>query len=60
MKKIAALAKKLITTLGGIADLRDAHAYGGLAMFGYGVHLYAPWAAFALCGLVLFWIGVRR
>lgn len=60
MKKLSTLARKLLGIIGDTVDLRDAHAYTGLAMFGYGVHMYAPWAAFTLCGLVLFWIGVRR
>jgi len=41
-------------------DLRDAFAFGGLAMLGYGTHAIYPPAAWILVGGVLFLIGVRR
>lgn len=41
-------------------DLRDAHVYGGIASIGYGLSGISQPAAFAVCGLLLFLIGVRR
>lgn len=60
MKKFYTLAKRVRDSVSGVADLRDAHAYGGLAMVGYGIYTYTPGAAFIVCGTVLFWIGIRR
>lgn len=48
--------KQLATLL----DLRDALAFGGLAMLGYGLWLIAPPAAFIVCGAALFWLGAGR
>jgi len=38
-------------------DLRDVVVFGGIAMMGYGLWLFRPWIAFAVCGAVIFRIG---
>jgi len=40
-----------------IIDLRDVFVFGGIAMMGYGLWMYKPWVAFAVCGAVIFRIG---
>ena len=44
-------------TIGKLVDLRDGFVFGGIAMMGYGLWLYRPWIAFAVCGAVIFRIG---
>jgi len=51
--------RKIISTLAGAIDLRDAFVFGGIALVGYGVHAIYPPAAFIVVGLAVFWIGVR-
>ena len=41
-------------------DLRDYHVYCGLIMIGYGLHMLHPAAAWAIPGLMLFWLGVKK
>ncbi len=45
--------KKIITAI----DIRDVLLFGGLAMLGYGLHLFHPWIAFSVCGVLLMAIG---
>ena len=40
-------------------DLRDVLVFGGIAMIGYGIAALSPPAAWIVCGLMLFWLGVR-
>lgn len=49
----------LLQKLRAAVDLRDAFAFGGLAMVGYGLHAIYPPAAWIVVGAVLFWIGSR-
>mgnify|MGYP001570257772 CR=1 FL=1 len=41
-------------------DVRDVIVFGGLAMIGSGIAALSPPAAWIVCGLMLFWLGVRR
>lgn len=41
-------------------DLRDVFVFGGLAMIGNGVAAIYPPAAWIVCGVALFWLGVRH
>lgn len=59
-RRLMAMIRAALGALSGTADLRDAHAYGGLAMLGYGLHEVSPASAWMVCGLILFWLGVRR
>jgi hypothetical protein len=43
-----------------LVDLNDAHAYGGLAMLGYGLQQLWPGVGWVICGAALFWLGVRK
>lgn len=54
------LATSLYCAVTHTFDLRDVHIYGGLLMAGYGIAMISPAAAWSLCGISLFWIGVRR
>lgn len=38
-------------------DIRDCFVFGGLGVMGYGLYLFRPWVAFAVCGAILFLIG---
>jgi len=38
-------------------NLRDAFAFGGLAVMTYGLYLWRPWVAFAVCGFILMMAG---
>ncbi len=40
-------------------DLRDVIVFGSVAMIGNGVAALSPPAAWVVCGLMLFWLGVR-
>jgi len=63
MKNISRRIRAALTAIKDSApdlDIIDAHTYGGLALLGYGLHQLSPAAAFAVCGLMLFWMGVRR
>jgi len=46
--------KKILTAI----DIRDVLLFGGLAMLGYGLHLYAPWMGFAVPGAILTALGL--
>lgn len=41
-------------------ELRDAFYFGGVAMIWYGLQQVSPPAAWALCGGIFLWTGVRR
>lgn len=41
-------------------DLRDAFAFGGLALVAIGLWQIYPAAAFIVSGAALFWLGVRK
>ena len=41
-------------------DVRDVIVFGSVAMIGNGIAALSPPAAWIVCGLLLFWIGVRR
>jgi hypothetical protein len=58
--RVVVAVRNAVSKLTGIIDLRDAHAYGGVAMCAYGVWQIYPPGAWMLAGLVLFWLGVRR
>jgi hypothetical protein len=51
--------RKLHSLLASLIDLRDAFAFGGLAMIGYGLFSIYPPAAWIVVGGILLWIGVR-
>lgn len=60
--KISLRLKKAVDAVKRIAsvfDLRDAHAYLGLLMIGAGLCWVSIPAALCLCGLLIFWMGVR-
>jgi hypothetical protein len=57
---VVAWVKKGMALVAEQLELRDVLAFGGLALFGYGVHCIYPPAAWILCGAVLFWLGVKR
>jgi hypothetical protein len=40
-----------------LADTRDVLVFGGLAMMGYGLHLYQHWLGFAIPGFFCLLIG---
>lgn len=40
-------------------DLRDVIVFGGIGMVGNGIAALSPPAAWVVCGLMLFWLGVR-
>ena len=40
-------------------DLRDVIVFGSIAMIGNGIAALSPPAAWVVCGLMLFWLGVR-
>ena len=42
----------------GTVGIRDLFVFGGLGLMGYGLHLYEPWVAFAVCGACLTAFGV--
>lgn len=54
-----AYMRERLRQLAGLFDLRDAIAFGGLGMVGFGLHLIYPPAAYIVCGAVLFWLGAR-
>jgi len=37
---------------------RDVFVLGGLGMLGYGLYLFTPWTAFAVCGALLMLLGL--
>lgn len=41
-----------------IVGIRDLFVFGGLGLMGYGLHLYEPWVAFAVCGACLTAFGL--
>lgn len=49
----------MLKRLRQLVDLRDAFVFGGLGMVGYGLYLVCPPAAWIVCGVALFWLGVR-
>lgn len=51
--------RERLRQLAGLIDLRDAIAFGGLGMLGYGLYLIYPPSAWIVCGGVLFWLGAR-
>lgn len=60
--KLPARLRAFLQTLvkcAAVFDLRDAHAYCGLTMIGLGLAMNSPAAALTLCGLLIFWMGVR-
>lgn len=46
--------------LANLLDVRDALAFGGLGLVGYGLHMIYPPAAFIGIGAALFWLGAGR
>jgi len=40
-------------------EIRDIFVFGGLVMLGYGLYQFIPWVSFAVCGFLLFFVGVR-
>ena len=50
--------KKFFLAVEKIVNLRDVTVFGGIAMMGYGLWMYRPWVAFAVCGAVLSAIGI--
>lgn len=38
-------------------DVRDVLVFGGLGILAYGLHLFRPWLAFTVCGVLLMTIG---
>ena len=51
--------KKVFATIKGWFDIRDVFVLGGLVMLGYGLYQFIPWVSFAVCGFLLFFVGVR-
>jgi hypothetical protein len=51
--------RERLRQLVSLFDLRDAVAFGGLGMVGYGISMIYPPAAYIVCGAVLFWLGAR-
>lgn len=39
-------------------DLRDLFVFGGLAMLGYGLWLFAPWVGWSVAGAILMSFGL--
>lgn len=39
------------------SNVRDFFYFPGMAMLGYGLYLYRPWIAFAVCGVLLMLTG---
>lgn len=52
--------RPLLRRLAGLLDLRDVHAYAGLAMLGYGFNAIHHGAGWVAAGAALLWLGVRR
>ena len=44
--------------LAGVFGIRDFFVFGGLALMGYGLHLYEPWVAFSVCGACMLAFGI--
>lgn len=64
LKRFAvAMAARLKVCAAGVAvaiEMRDMCAFGGLALVARGLHeVYSP-AAWIVCGIALFWLGVKR
>lgn len=60
LREIVGAVRSRVFQISATIDLRDAHAYGGLLMLWYGLSQLSAAAAWAICGLILFWLGVRR
>ena len=52
------MIQKIISAIGKAVDLRDIFVFGGLILLGYGLYLFRPWVAFAVCGAILLAIGI--
>lgn len=53
--------KSILSWIGGLSrlfDTRDFFVFGGLCLFGYGLHLLAPWAGFSAAGAIMLMIGL--
>lgn len=55
--KLYTVARSLVLSARKAADIRDLFVFGGLALLGYGLWLYAPWLGFAVAGALLMTIG---
>jgi hypothetical protein len=51
---------RAVKVIGTWFDLRDVFAFGGLALMGYGLYLFQPWIAYAICGAALSAIGLFK
>jgi hypothetical protein len=58
IRRIYERIKAAITAMWKWFDSRDLFVFGGLAMMGYGLWLYLPWVAFAVCGTAITAIGL--
>ena len=59
MSLITAL-ETMVSRIGALRAALDIRAFfflGGLGMLGYGLHLYRPWIAFTVCGILLMLTG---
>lgn len=63
MRRLRALLAAILTRgkgLAGQVELRDVFVFGGLWIGCHGVAMVNEAAAWMLCGLVLFMLGIRR
>lgn len=58
MKNLPETFLKAGKSLAGAFGVRDVFVFGGLGLMGYGLHLYEPWVAFAVCGACLAAFGI--
>ncbi len=54
------MIKKRLAKVAGAFDLRDFHAYAGIAMLSAGFYFVYQPAALIVPGFLLFWLAVRR
>ena len=50
--------KKTFRSTASAIGIRDLFVFSGLGLMGYGLHLFEPWVAFAVCGACLTAFGL--
>ena len=58
IRKIGSFFASPFKSLWAAFNSRDVFVLGGLGMLGYGLYLFIPWVAFAVCGALLMLLGL--
>ena len=57
-ERLRSLIASRIEAIKKAFDIRDVFIFGGLAMLGYGLWLFAPWIGYAVTGIAMMALGL--